>query len=211
MAAVVAITSSLQAQDKKQNEKDKPVVAEKKTEKDKPVAKEDAKNKPHSQEELDEWMKAAGPGENHKKLDMLVGTWNLSIKYSGEGMTEFKGKSELKWVMEGRFLVETTKTDMAGHLFEWMGWHGYDNRNKQFVSVWADNFDTGIETMTGKFDDATKTLTYAGESENPEKGGKVKVKWIMRLESKDRFTTEMYENAGNGHEDKVMEIVATRG
>ena len=203
--------ASLRAQDQKPADKDKAAPAEKKEAKDAAAPKNDGKSKQAVPDGSDEWTKMAAPSEHHKKLDSLVGTWNLTIKYAGEGMPESKGKSEFKWVMDGRFLVETSKTDVAGQPFEWMGWHAYDNRKKHYLSVWADNFDTGIEMMTGKFDDAKKTLTYVGEGESPERGGKIKVKWVIRLESNDRFTTEMYEGTGNGHENKVMEIVATRG
>lgn len=206
------LASSLHAQDKKAPDKEKPATTEKKDAPADPKPK--AESKPQvkkDREDADDWMTSRTPGEHHKKLDSFVGTWNLEVKYADQAGPGSKGKSEFKWVMDGRFLVETTKTEMAGRVFEWMGWHGYANRSKEYVSVWADNFDTDMETMTGKFDDAKKTLTYVGESDNPLMGGKITIKWIMRLESKDRFITEMYESDGNGREKRVMEIIATRG
>lgn len=203
------------AQDKKAPDKEKPPAVEKKDAKAEPKekteAKSDTKDKAPTPADMESWMKLASAGEQHKKLDGLVGTWKLLIKYPGEEGTDSKGTAEFRWVMDGRFLVESTKTDMSGQLFEWMGWHGYDNQKKQYVSVWIDNFGTGIESMTGQFDDAKKTLTYIGEADNPEAGGKVKVKWTIHLESKDRFTVEMREGTGNGHDKTVMQIVATRG
>jgi len=95
--------------------------------------------------------------------------------------------------------------------FEWMGWLGYDNQKKQYVSAWVDNFGTGIVNLTGQYDDAKKTLTYSGEVDDPAHGGKQTVKWIITLESKNKFTTKMIEGVGNGKEKVVMEITATRG
>ncbi len=210
------------AQDEKAPDKSKP--AEKKADpagakkddakvgdKGKADAKPEGKDNKPSAADMDSWMKMAAPGEHHKKLDQLAGTWNLSIKYPQEDSGESKGTAEFKWAMEGRFLVETSRTDMGGMTFEWMGWHGYDNQKKQYVSAWVDNFGSGIDTMAGQYDDANRTLVYTGEVDDPATGGKQTVKWIMTLENRNKFTTKMLEGVGNGKEKTVMEITATRG
>jgi hypothetical protein len=220
---IAGICASLAyAQDEKAPDKAKPAEkkldpAEAKKEepkagdKGKADAKAEGKDKKPAAVDMDSWMKLAAPGEHHKKLDVLAGTWNLSIKYPQEDGGESKGTAEFKWAMDGRFLVETSRSDMGGMTFEWMGWHGYDNQKKQYVSAWVDNFGTGIDTMIGQYDDGKKTLTYTGEVDDPATGGKQMVKWIMTLETKNKFTTRMIEGVGNGKEKTVMEITATRG
>ena len=187
--------------------KDDPKVGDKGKADEKAGAKE---NKPAAAD-MDSWIKMAAPGEHHKKLDVLAGTWNLSVKYPEESGSDSKGTAEFKWTMDGRFLVETSRTDMGGMTFEWMGWHGYDNHKKQYVSAWVDNFGTGIDSMTGQYDDAKKTLTYTGQVDEPATGGKQTVKWTMTFENTNKFTTKMIEGVGNGKEKTVMEITATRG
>lgn len=169
------------------------------------------KGEQHSAADIEDWAKMAAPGEHHKKLDALVGKWNFTIKYSEDhGGGESKGTSEFTWALGGRFLVETTKTDMGGMPLEWMGWHGYDNQKKQYVSSWVDNFSTGIQNFNGRYDNASNTLTYTGEVDDPA-GGKQNVKWQIQFEGKDKFTTTMIEGVGNGKERVAMKITATRG
>jgi hypothetical protein len=161
--------------------------------------------------DMDAWMRESAAGENHKRLEPLVGEWNLAIKFSDEQGAQTQGKAEFRWVMGGRFLVETVKAEIGGQPFEWMGWHGYDNHKKKYVSVWIDNFGTGIDTLEGAFDESKSMLVYRGERDDPATGGKTGVKWVITIKSKDRFTVEMFESGGNGLETKVMEMVGTRG
>jgi hypothetical protein len=177
----------------------------------KDATKTEPKGERHSAAETAECDSMTGPCEEHKRLEGLVGQWNFTIKYAEElGGGESKGASEFSWAMGGRFLVETTRTDMGGVTLEWMGWHGYDGQKKMYVGSWIDNFSTKIQNMTGRYDNATNTLTYVGEEEDAVHGGKQNVKWVITLEGKDKFTTKMIEGVGNGKERVVMEIKATR-
>lgn len=172
---------------------------------------DDGQDKKGREKQIEEWMKLTGPNENHKRLDMLAGKWTIATKFAGPNGTwiESAGASEFHWSMGGRFLIEETKTTMEGQPFEWMGIHGYDRQKQKYTSAWIDNLGTSIDSMLGTWDEATKTLAYSGEVDDPATGQKQHVKWSIRIDGPDKTTTEMYEGT-EGKMEKAMEIVATR-
>ena len=85
---------------------------------------------------------------------------------------------------------------------------GYDNVKKKFVSGWIDNMGTGIMTMEGTYDAATKSITYTGEAEMMP-GMKEKFRQIMKMTDATHMSLEYYEDRGQG-EAKTMEITYTK-
>jgi hypothetical protein len=159
-----------------------------------------------------EWEKLTGPTENHKKIAPLAGKWTITARFpDGKGKwIESPGTSEFRWTMGNRFLIEETKTTMMGQPFEWMGTHGYNNMSREFESAWIDNLGTGIDMMKGRWDEASKMLSYLGDLDDPSSGGKATVKWNIRFDGPDKTITEMYQIGADKREEKVLEILAVR-
>ena len=120
-------------------------------------------------------------------------------------------------MMNGRYFVEDVagKMEMPGPdgkmkemMFKGMAIEGYDNVKKKFVAAWMDNMGTGIMTMQGDYDPASKTLTYAGEVE-PFPGMKQTIREALKITDKDHMFLEWYEPR-DGKEVKTMEINYTR-
>lgn len=167
-------------------------------------------------------MELAKPGENHKLLADLVGTWNYTVKMwmspdPDAKPTESKGVAVRKAAMDGRyFIVDVTgKMQMPGKdgkpkemTFKGMGTDGYDNVKKKFVSSWIDNMGTGIMNAEGTYDPAAKAFTYTSEYEQIP-GMVTKIREVIKITDKDHHTFEWYEDHG-GKETKTMEINYTR-
>lgn len=68
---------------------------------------------------------------------------------------------------------------------------------------------SGIMMMTGKYDEATKTLTMEGVGTNPENGKEIKMKEVTKFPDENTQIMEMYCEK-NGKEEKNMEIKLTR-
>jgi len=161
-------------------------------------------------EDTKAWEDASKPGENHKKLDFLVGTWTIELSGFDPSAQPSKGESEFKWIHGGRFLQESTKTNMFGQPFEWTGWLGYDMVEKKYVGAWIDTFQTRIEHFEGKWDEATKTVIYLGDGKDPATGEVAKVKWAIQNVSPDKAVTTMSAIDADGVETQVMKLTATR-
>ena len=154
------------------------------------------------------WQKLTQPNENHKLLESLVGTWDLRITLPEPGgkATTATGTAEFTREMGGRFVVERVKTVLGGEPFEWMAIHGYDNAQDRFVFVSIDNGGTAIDQLAGPRDG--DTIHYAGEVE--EMGQKCPVRWVMKIDGKDRYTVEMFQTGAGGAEAKVLELEGKR-
>src|SRR3982074_1169909 len=174
------------------------------------------------QKMMQQMMELSKPGENHKLLASLNGTWSYTVKMwmnpdPNAKPDESKGTAVRKSILDGRFFVMdvTGKMEMLGPdgkkkemTFKGMGLEGYDNVKKKFVGTWVDNMGTGIMLSEGTYDPATKTFTYTGEVEAIP-GMKQKIREVMKLTDKDHMSFEWYEDHG-GKEVKTREINYTK-
>jgi hypothetical protein len=68
---------------------------------------------------------------------------------------------------------------------------------------------TGIMTMTGKWDESSKTINFTGTCVDPTTGKEMKVREVFKLVDDNHQTMEMYMTT-DGKEHKSMEIKFTR-
>jgi len=167
------------------------------------------------QEMMKKWMECATPGEAHKHLDHFVGKWETLIRLWTEGpgkpAAESKGASEIRWIMDGRFLLEETSGQVMGMPWRGMSLTGYDNFKKKYIVSHIDNLGTAMYTSEGKFDQANKVLTSFGNMDEPMTGEHDKtVKYVLRILSKDKYIFEMFDEVGGPNEYKAGEIIYTR-
>jgi len=163
-------------------------------------------------EYMAKWTEYATPGEGHKVLENLVGSWDYSLKYWSSPDTppeESTGTNEVKWILGGRFLEMNVTGTAMGQPFEGMGILGYDNAKKEYVNTWLDNMGTGIMSATGTYDPETKTMTEMGTYTDPMAGTQ-QFKSVTKFVDEDHFTYEMYTYAPDGSEFRNMEIKYTR-
>lgn len=166
-------------------------------------------------EMMKKWMEVSTPGDNHKKMDDLVGTWETTVSMwmgeAGKPPQVTKGVAEMKWVLGGRFIQEEMKGEMMGMPYNGMGLLGYDNFNKKYTFVWVDNSSTQMSTSEGTFDPTGKVLTYYGKMDEPMTGEHDKtVKYVTRIVNKDKNIFEIHDLSLPEPNTKVMEIVYTR-
>lgn len=178
-------------------------------------AVKDATGQPDHDKMMEEMMKLAQIGPEHKRLANMVGTWDCSAKFvmpSSDGsMQEMESKGEAKIISEldGRWFRQDYKGDMMGEVFKGIGYTGYDNGQKKYVATWMDTMSTGMMTMTGTFDEATKTMTMQGTCDMPGMG---ETKFRHTTVEKDPNTVvfTMYRTGPDGKEIKEGEITYKR-
>jgi hypothetical protein len=202
MALCTAIVLPLSAQDAAGQKKESAVKADDK--------------KPSDGNMMAMMMEMAKPGENHKRMQGLVGTWSYTTKWwmsPDAPPSESSGTMVARSVMEGRYLVSdhTGKMQMPGPdgkpmdmEFKGMAVEGYDNAKKKYVASWIDNMGTGIMNLEGTYDSATKALTYLAEYEAMP-GMKMKIREVVTKIDDDHNRMEFFEDRG-GKEVKTMQI-----
>ena len=168
-----------------------------------------------SDEKMAKAMALMMPGENHRKLDSLVGTFKAkATMWMNEGgpASTSEGTSETKWILDGRFVQQTYKGELMGKPFEGMAIIGYDTVAKEYNSIWLDSVATGIMKSTAQYDDTAKTLTEEGTFSCPLTGKKDNAyKSVTTITDSDHYTYEMWhDDVVTGKNYKAMEIAYER-
>jgi hypothetical protein len=157
----------------------------------------------------------SAPGPEHKVLERLVGTYTAKVKgyfEAGKPPEESTGTMKRKMLMDGRYLQEDFEGKMGDITFTGMGIVGFDKFRKRYVMTWIDSMSTGFMTSDGAYDAAKKTFTYLSEDVDPATGKKMKGRDLLRFDSDDQQTFEMYRQPTEegAKEFKVLEIIYTR-
>lgn len=174
-----------------------------------------AQQMPGQEEMMKKWAEVSTPGDAHRKLDDLVGTWDAEMKMWMQGPGSVpsvtKGTSVNTWVLGGRYLRQEYKGEFMGMPFEGIGYTGYDNHNKRYFSIWIDNSSTQLSTMSGVVDQSGKVFTEYGTMDEWMTGENGKpVKYVTRILSKDKHVFEVHDLAIGEPNTKVMEATYTR-
>lgn len=159
------------------------------------------------------WQEAISPNANHKKLEPLIGSWTTKSRMwmePGAAPTEGEGSVEITWAMDGRFVEQRYRGTFMGRPFSGLGFTGYDNLEKRYVSNWLDNHSTAIYQWTGQFDASGSVLTMTGTQIDPMTRARKATKEVLTIAGKDRFTFELWGGAPGGKLVKEFEIVYTR-
>lgn len=177
------------------------------------AAKEKKPSKQMDQQAMMElYQKLAMPGEPHKLLASLAGSWTTQTKEwmePGKPPTEATGTADMKMVLDGRFLQQEYNSTMMGQPYTGIGITAYDNLRKKYVSTWIDSMGTGIFVMEGTAGPDGKTITLKGSHPEPD-GGQMTHRAVWKIVDDNTQTFDMYGTHGHGKEMKMMEITYTR-
>lgn len=170
---------------------------------------------PKMAEMMKKWMDAATPGDAHKKLGDLVGSWNVTTEMymngPGSAPTTTKGTSDISWILDGRFITQNFKGEMMGMPFEGLGITGYDNMNKKYVAFWIDKTSTALFVAGGHLNQDGTVMTLYGTMDEPMTGEHDKnVKYVTRFISKDKFVHEIHDLAIGYPHTLVVSMVYER-
>ena len=167
---------------------------------------------PEQQAEMMAWMELAAPGPHHEHLAPFVGTWKGKVQmWMGPDAPEMTEESavEIAWIMGDRFLEWKHTGHFGGMPYEARSIEGYNNGDKRYESMWADNFGTLILFSEGSCSDDGKTRVMTAEFNDVVAGGTVEYRTEYKWIDKDHFTYTGYMDKGEG-EFKNMIITYER-
>lgn len=209
LACSIALAPALSAQEKKVTSETKVTTTEKKVTSE----TKSAKKMPSQEEMMKAWMEVATPGEAHKKLEPMVGTFEAKVKSTmdpSKPPEESTGTSENTWVLGGRFIEQKVTGSMMGQPFNGLGYSGYDNYKKKYVGTWMDSMGTMIMMMEGTMDSTGKTMTASGKMDDIMMKKTVTVTSKTTVQDNDHHTYEMWCPGPDGKMMKMLEIHYTR-
>jgi len=163
---------------------------------------------------MQEMMKISTPGEEHKVLEPLIGTWKNVFKgrmSPNEKIEESKGTSEHTWMYDGRYVKADFKGNWAGQPFEGIDFIGYDKMKGEYQLVSLNNMSTSLMQASGSYDKNSKTLKLGGMFSCPLTGEKEK--WFRaewKIINKDKNIYTSYFKDKEGKEFKSAEINYSR-
>jgi hypothetical protein len=168
---------------------------------------------PEQQAAMDAWMKVATPGEGHKLLEPMIGSWNVQStmwEKPGEPPQKGAGFAEASWVLGGRFVKEEFQGDFGGMKFQGLGYTGYDNYKKKYIGSWMDTMGTMMMTSIGTVDPSGKVFTSTSHMDDIMTGKPMTVRMVTRIVDNNKRVMEMFGPDPSGKEFKMMEIVYLR-
>jgi hypothetical protein len=160
---------------------------------------------------MEKMMQAGTPGPAHKKLDPLVGKFNVKSKSwmdPSKPPEESSGTSERKWIMGNRYLEEHYQGTFAGQPFSGMGLWGYDNVTKKYFGTWFDSMSTSFTASRGAL--SGNTLKMKGMMSDPMSGKETPYTMSLNIAGNDSHTMEMWGPGPGGKNMKWMEMTYTR-
>ena len=165
------------------------------------------------QKMMEAYAKASTPGEHHKHLGKLVGTWSAKSKFwmePGGEPTEGTATATWKPLFEGRYVMLNYKGDSPMGPFEGIGITGYDNMTKKYVDVWIDSMSTAIMSSTGTCDAAGRVYNYIGDGIDPITQQKKTIRSVVRMVSDTEMHFEMFDKTPEGKEFRNLEIIYSK-
>ena len=161
---------------------------------------------------MEVYTKLATPGEQHKQLASLTGSWTTKTKEwiePNKPPVDSTGSAEMKMLLDGRFLQQELTGQMMGQPFSGIEITAYDNLLNHYVTTWLSTMGTGIFMMEGTASADGKTITLKGQHAEPG-GGYMKHHAIWTIVDSNTQRFDMYGTHHGGKEWKMMEITYTR-
>lgn len=160
------------------------------------------------------WTKYATPGEKHKLLEPMVGSFRTASKMrmsADAPWEESTGTCDNRWTLGGRFLETNYRGNFMDMPFEGRGFTGYDNSTGRFTGLWFDSFGTGLmPASTGTVDATGKVFTYTREYRDPITGEWTKAREVTTIKSAKEHVLEMYSETDGQPEYLGMTLTFTR-
>ena len=160
---------------------------------------------------MEVYKKVGTPGEPHKLLAKLEGSWTTKTTgwLEGKPAMESTGTCEQKLVLDGHYLQQFYTGDMMGAPFSGINLLGYNNHTKKYESVWLDSMSTAIYFFVGTESADGGTITQECSYDDPVKGPAV---WrsVTRIKDDNTLEFEMFITPKGGKEEKMMEMTVAR-
>jgi len=169
--------------------------------------------KAQDQDAMKKWMDYMTPGEVHKQMAKIAGSWNYTSKMwmaPGQEPMSSTGTSSFETMLGGRYLQAKVTGSMMGMPFEGFALSGYNNATKKYFMTWIDNMGTGVMLLEGTRDAGTGVITYTGSVFDPMSGKNCTVRQVEKMEGDNKMFMEMYSTKEGEKENKDMEITYTR-
>jgi hypothetical protein len=151
------------------------------------------------------------PGEHHRHLKMMVGTWDVKSKmFMATGQVMEGTFTEVTTLQSGGFwLIANFTGKFMGTPFHGHSVLGYDAHKKQYTGVWVDSFASVMMHSTGHCEKNGKLNIMIGSFYDRMQKRKVTMKQITEIKDANTKIFRMFDVQGK-KETLIMEAVYKR-
>ena len=151
------------------------------------------------------------PGEHHKHLKMMAGTWDVKSKFhtiTGQ-IVEMNGVEVAKMQPGDFWLISDFTGKIMNMPFHGHAVMGYEAHKKRYIGTWADSFGSVLVTTTGTCSKDGKVTTMIGKGYDPMQKREITYKQVYKIKDANNRTYHMYDVQGK-NEKLIMEQVCRR-
>jgi len=132
------------------------------------------------------------PGEHHKWLDQLIGTWAVESDMSGPGMPSMKSTgTDTVRSLGGRWVICELKSEIPGMgSIQAVLSLGYNSETGKYQGTWIDTVHDHMWIYEGTLDPTKKILTLETEGPNmmDPAAGTTRYRDVIEMKSADHRT-----------------------
>ncbi len=173
-----------------------------------------SQNEPPSEEEMMAMMmKFMTPAEDHAKLDAFQGKYDFTVKMwmaPGAPPDISENKGDYEWMLDRHFMRGNFEGEFFGQPFNGLDITGYDIFREEYVSIWLDNFSTGVMITRGKMNDDGVIVMHGTMDDVMSQTKDLPVKTKLYMNDKGERVYEMYIPGPDGKMFKHMEVAGRK-
>ena len=152
------------------------------------------------------------PGEEHRRLDVLTGTWNVAVSFPVAPGRNAQGSAtcEAKWDLDGRFVRLEYQSTFGGKQLTIVRYVGFDRQKARFVEIQFESTHTDVMHNEGVYAAESGTITTAGRHVDAATGQLVTVRSVTTFVGQDAFTVQLFYADAEGNDAKTIMLTHTR-
>lgn len=152
---------------------------------------------------------AMEPGEAQKKLDFMVGEFDVKIRTwvdPEQPPIESKAVAVATWVLGDRFIQQMLSGHVMGEPWSGIGYAGYDNVLKQYQATFMDTGGTGMEWFVGSIASDGGSAKLTATIPDEVTGEPTTVEMRLKIAPGGDHVTELWEEDPTGKMVRIMEL-----
>jgi len=161
---------------------------------------------------MEEALKLAAPGPEHKLLTDMTGKFKQKLKldYPKGTILESEGTSTIQSILGGRFVTIDVNATMFGMSANSLTVLGYDKRKNKYTLFAIDEMGTYSVSAEGDYDSKTKIMTLNGTDHDPLSKLTRSYKFIFDFSNENSHKMDIVFIQPDGSEYKMVEVLSTK-
>jgi catechol 2,3-dioxygenase-like lactoylglutathione lyase family enzyme len=147
------------------------------------------------------------PGPEHRVLDALVGTWEVTARIPIAPGKHVEGRAacEGEWVMDGRFVRLEYASTFAGKPLSVVRYVGFDRHKRRFVEMQLESTHTDVMQCEGALSEDGSRITCQGTHVDAATGERVGVRTETTLSGRGFTLVTTYRDK-EGNDAKAITL-----